>query len=60
MEYLGLYPQFRALILSSAPNVVQAFIAAAGDYYTWQLTEKIYGTGSNIGNAAVSAISQIR
>jgi phosphatidylinositol glycan class B len=54
METLGFYPQFRAMILFTAPNVLQAVFAALGDYYTWQLTEKIYGTGSNYGTAAVS------
>jgi phosphatidylinositol glycan class B len=53
MEILG-FPQFRAMILSSLPNVVQAIFAAIGDYYTWKMSEKIYGLGSNSAWAAVS------
>jgi len=55
MEYLGFYPQFRAMILAVVPNVAQAFFAALGDYYTWKLAQKIYGTGSNYGMATVSS-----
>jgi len=54
MGYLSCFPQFRAMILATVPNAAQAFIAAAGDFYTWQLAEKIYGTGGNIGWATVS------
>jgi phosphatidylinositol glycan class B len=53
MESLSLFPQFRAMILAVVPNVAQSLIAGAGDFYTWQLAEKIYGTGSNIGWATV-------
>ena len=54
MEYLGFFPQFRALILSVLPNAVQAIFAGLSDYYTWQLAEKIYGVGSNTAWVAVS------
>lgn len=54
MEYLGFYPQFRGMVLAALPNAAQALCAAAGDYYTWQLAEKIYGPGSDYGMAAVS------
>lgn len=37
------YPHLRALILTNLPNLVQAYFAALGDFYTWQLAEKIYG-----------------
>lgn len=47
MEFLGFFPQFRAIILGVLPNVVQALIASYGDYYTWQMAQKLYGLGSN-------------
>jgi len=53
MKYLEFFPQFRAMILSVLPNVVQSLFAAAGDYYTWRLAKKIYGTESNASWAAV-------
>jgi phosphatidylinositol glycan class B len=53
MEYLSLFPQFRAMILVLLPNLVQAYFAATADYYTWQLAEKIYGTGSSASWSAV-------
>ena len=46
MEFLGLFPQFHAFILSALPNIIQAFFAGVGDYYTWQLAERLYGVGS--------------
>ncbi len=54
MELLGFFPQFRAMIIVLLPNLVQAYFAATADYYTWQLSERLYGTGSN---AALSAVS---
>jgi phosphatidylinositol glycan class B len=54
MELLGFFPMFQALILSRLPNLVQACFAALGDYYTWKMSEKIYGKGSNSAWAAVS------
>lgn len=57
MEFLGFYPQFRALILSVLPNVVQAVIAAFGDYYTWQFAQKLYGVGNRATLATVSDLS---
>lgn len=53
MEFLQFFPQFRAMLLSVLPNVVQGIVAGIGDYYTWQLSERIYGTGSNTAWAAV-------
>ena len=39
------------------PKVAQAVLfAAVGDYYTWKLGEKVYGTGSNEAWAAVCNI----
>lgn len=53
MEYLSFYPQFRAIILSALPNTIQAISAGIGDYYTWQLAEKLYGKGSTTAWTAV-------
>jgi GPI mannosyltransferase 3 len=55
MEYFQFFPQFRAMILAVLPNLVQAYIAAAGDFYTWQLSERIYGIGSNTSLVTVSS-----
>ncbi|KAH7336475.1 glycosyltransferase family 22 protein [Rhexocercosporidium sp. MPI-PUGE-AT-0058] len=52
MTLVSLFPQFRAMILAVLPNLVQAYFAAVGDYYTWQLAERIYGTGTKVSNAA--------
>ncbi|KAE9366133.1 glycosyltransferase family 22 protein [Stipitochalara longipes BDJ] len=52
MAAVSCFPQFRAMILSILPNVVQGIFAATGDYYTWQLAERIYG----IGNKSTSAV----
>lgn len=41
------------MILALLPNLVQAYFAAVGDYYTWQLAERMYGTGSKVSSAAV-------
>ncbi|KAL0931048.1 GPI mannosyltransferase 3 [Colletotrichum truncatum] len=35
-------------LLLLAPKAIQAFFAAAGDWYTWQLAVKIYGADSSI------------
>ncbi|EKD14030.1 uncharacterized protein L3040_007963 [Drepanopeziza brunnea f. sp. 'multigermtubi'] len=53
MIFLSFFPQFRAMILAVLPNLVQAYFAAVGDYYTWQLSERIYGTRSKASNAAL-------
>ncbi|KAH6711222.1 glycosyltransferase family 22 protein [Leptodontidium sp. MPI-SDFR-AT-0119] len=52
MTFISLFPQFRAMILALLPNLVQAYFAAVGDYYTWQLAERMYGTGSKVSSAA--------
>ncbi|CZT02488.1 hypothetical protein WAI453_002060 [Rhynchosporium graminicola] len=52
MTFLSFFPQFRAMILAVLPNLVQAYFAAVGDYYTWQLAEKIHGTGTKVSAAA--------
>ncbi|RDW68421.1 hypothetical protein BP5796_09078 [Coleophoma crateriformis] len=48
LEYLSIFPQARAMIMTVMPRILQSLIAAAGDYFTWQLAEKIYGRGSDI------------
>jgi phosphatidylinositol glycan class B len=54
MRLVSCFPQFRAMILSILPNVVQGIFAATGDYYTWQLAERMYGIGSKSTLAVVS------
>lgn len=50
---LRLSPSYRADLLVAAPKMIQAVIAALGDYYTWKLGERVYGVGSNEAWAAV-------
>jgi hypothetical protein len=57
MALIGCFPQFRAMILSVLPNLVQALFASGMDFHTWQLADKIYGKGSRAGWAAVSSCS---
>ncbi|KUJ15466.1 uncharacterized protein LY89DRAFT_619404 [Mollisia scopiformis] len=59
MQFLSFFPQFRGMLLAILPNIVQAYFAALSDYYTWQLSERIYGTGSNAPWVAImmSALS---
>ena len=58
LEFVSCFPQFRAMIMSVLPNLVQGFFAAVGDYYTWQLAEKIYGTGSITAQTVVSSVTE--
>lgn len=53
MEFLEFYPQFRGMVLTALPSLLQSICAALGDFYTWRLAEKIYGRGSNTALAAV-------
>ncbi|RDL41408.1 Mannosyltransferase [Venustampulla echinocandica] len=53
MELVSCFPQFRAMILAVLPNLIQAYFAAIGDYYTWQLSENVYGRGSKAGWATL-------
>jgi hypothetical protein len=48
-----LSPAYRAEALISGPKVLQAGIAAVGDYYTWKLAEKAYGAKTPEAWAAV-------
>jgi phosphatidylinositol glycan class B len=54
MAYLEFYPQFRAMILSAVPGATQAVFAGVGDFYTWQLAQKLYGVGSTTAWTTVS------
>ena len=56
---LRLSPTLRANFLIAAPKAAQACCAAFGDYYTWKLGEKIYGSRSNEAWAAVSQIREL-
>ncbi|KAL3428269.1 alg9-like mannosyltransferase [Phlyctema vagabunda] len=47
MRALSFFPQFQAILLAVLPNSLQSLIAGLGDYYTWRLAEKLYGTGSD-------------
>ncbi|KAF7900841.1 hypothetical protein EAF00_003062 [Botryotinia globosa] len=49
MEFVNFFPQFRAEVLAVLPNIIQAILAAACDYYTWKMAEKMYGLGSRTG-----------
>ncbi|KAL8931716.1 MAG: hypothetical protein Q9216_007099, partial [Gyalolechia sp. 2 TL-2023] len=51
-ELLRLSPYARDELFLAAPKVLQAVIAALGDYYTWKLGERVYGNGSNEAWAA--------
>ncbi|KAE8550688.1 hypothetical protein EYB25_006916 [Talaromyces marneffei] len=54
-----LSPLNAAELLIVAPKIAQAIIAATGDYYTWELSNKIHGTESYGGWAtlALTALS---
>lgn len=41
-------PYIQNIILTKLPNLVQAYFAAIGEFYTWKLAEKIYGPSSCI------------
>jgi phosphatidylinositol glycan class B len=41
-----LSPLTAADSLIAAPKVAQAVISATGDYYTWKLARKVYGSDS--------------
>lgn len=44
----------RSTIIIAAPRILQAFIAALGDWYTWHLAANVYGSDSNVSFFAVS------
>lgn len=55
-NFLQISPSTRAVLLANAPNIAQAFIAATGDFYTWRLSQKIYGVHSDLTWITVSSI----
>jgi phosphatidylinositol glycan class B len=40
-------------MMIATPKVAQAMCAATGDYYTWMLARRIYGSHSQVPQAAV-------
>ena len=44
----------RAEDLLMAPKIAQGIFAAFLDFYTWKLSQKIYGAGSTASMATVS------
>jgi phosphatidylinositol glycan class B len=53
MVFLSFFPQFRGMLFSVLPNIVQGIFAAIGDYYMYQFSERLYGIGSNNAWAVV-------
>ncbi len=49
----------RAELLIAVPKVLQAVIAAYGDYYTWKMAEQVYGRESPTAWAAVCSRNHI-
>ena len=43
---LSLSAPYKAQVLLAAPKVIQAVVAAVGDYYAWRLAEQVYGLRS--------------
>ncbi|EMC97642.1 glycosyltransferase family 22 protein [Baudoinia panamericana UAMH 10762] len=56
----GLAKQFRVdhdartALLLAAPKILQAVIAAAGDFFTWQIARRLYGSQSRTSFAALA------
>ncbi|KAI9808366.1 MAG: glycosylphosphatidylinositol anchor biosynthesis [Phylliscum demangeonii] len=55
-RWLGVTMNLRAAWLLVTPKVVQALIAALGDFYTWKLADRIYGKESVVPLATPSLI----
>lgn len=53
-------PIIRDELFLAAPKVTQAVVAALGDYYTWELGERVYGRGSREAWAAVCSIHSVQ
>ncbi|GAB7342094.1 hypothetical protein MBLNU457_g0370t1 [Dothideomycetes sp. NU457] len=51
---LNLSPSHRADFLLAAPKVFQAVLAAATDFFTWRLAEKVYGHGDESATATLA------
>ncbi|OTA66579.1 glycosyltransferase family 22 protein [Hypoxylon sp. EC38] len=43
---LGMAPQTKAKWLIAAPKIIQTGLAALSDWYSWRLSEKLYGNGN--------------
>jgi hypothetical protein len=54
MSILHISPPVISSALVVLPKVIQSVFAAASDFYTWKLAEKVFGTNSNQAWAAVS------
>jgi phosphatidylinositol glycan class B len=55
-RYLPVGPTAKTAVIVAAPRFVQAFIAAAGDFFTWKFAMNIY-PDSNVSSFAVSTCS---
>lgn len=55
MGLLGISPAITSTVLVALPKIIQSVFAAASDFYTWKLAEKLYGVNSNQSWAAVSS-----
>ena len=55
---LRLSPGSHADLLIATPKIVQAVFAAAGDFYTYKLGERIYGQGSYEAWTAVRCLDR--
>jgi GPI mannosyltransferase 3 len=53
-KLLPVFASFRVTALLAAPRILQALLAALGDWYTWQLATKIYPENANVSMFAVS------
>lgn len=53
MATVSIFPQFRAIITSVLPNIVQSIPAAAGDFFTFKLAQRLYGYETHPTLAAV-------
>lgn len=47
----------RSAAVIVSPRILQAIIAALGDWYTWHLASNVYGSDSNASFFAVSLTS---
>lgn len=50
---LQLSPPVRSTVLLALPKIIQSVFAATSDFYTWKLSEKLYGANSTPAWAAV-------
>lgn len=59
-DMLQLSSTSRANILVAMPKVLQAFSAALGDYYTWKLGRRVYGSNSLVQWVVVGIKMSVR